>query len=522
MDLLSQVKLMHHMMRICLLLIIFSITLNAEIPVFKAIVLQGDFSSHVEQNESGIVIENMTVPGSEEALKARLSRFLEGKIISIDELSAIKREILAYYQEHHLPFVTVLVPEQEITCGTLKLVVFESRVGQIEVIGNRHFPSKLFLGYIRLKPGDPIDPETILDDVLWMNKNPFHYTQVVFAPGKEYKTTDICLVTKDRRTVRLFAGLDNTGTRFTGDLRWFGGFNWANAFFADQIFTYQYTASFDMHQFQGHTFNYVIPLPWRNIMILYGGVSEVHPKLRYLRQDGYSTQASFRYDFPFGKHDLKLGCDFKSTNNNLEFSEKGGVISSHRANLTQAVVGYHFEREKFSLEAEIFYSPAAWIPHQSKKDFRAIRKFALPEYFYGRLMIEDRFIFHDWELTALGRGQLSNRNLLASEQFGLGGYNTVRGYEERDVNFDNALCLNVEIHTPSFAIFKRDKMFFLGFVDYGFGRNHEILPQEKSKHLLGYGPGVRYNIAKNITSRLDWAFPLSGNSRIHFEVIASY
>lgn len=41
------------------------------------------------------------------------------------------------------------------------------------------------------------------------------------------------------------------------------------------------------------------------------------------------------------------------------------------------------------------------------------------------------------------RGQLASTNLLPSEQMGLGGYNSVRGYLERQVNVDNGLIVNL-------------------------------------------------------------------------------
>ena len=40
---------------------------------------------------------------------------------------------------------------------------------------------------------------------------------------------------------------------------------------------------------------------------------------------------------------------------------------------------------------------------------------------------------------------LSNCNLLGSETFGLGGYDTVRGYDQRDINTDDGLLLSGQI-----------------------------------------------------------------------------
>src|SRR5260221_14533544 len=109
-----------------------------------------------------------------------------------------------------------------------------------------------------------------------MNRNHFRRTNVLFSPGMCENTSDIPLITKDRFAWRFYTGGDNTGNNFTGNARWFGGFNWGNVFGMDHTFTYQYTTSSDFHQFQAHTLNYLIPIPpWHHTVTLFGGVSFV-------------------------------------------------------------------------------------------------------------------------------------------------------------------------------------------------------------------------------------------------------
>lgn len=98
-----------------------------------------------------------------------------------------------------------------------------------------------------------------------------------------------------------------------------------------------------------------------------------------------------------------------------------------------------------------------------------------------------------------GRGQISSQNLLPSEQVGLGGFDTVRGYTERQLNYDSALLATVELQSPSFRVLGlkrakfKDNAYFIGFVDCGYGGNHNLIPGEpNSDYLLGVGPGLRY------------------------------
>ena len=103
--------------------------------------------------------------------------------------------------------------------------------------------------------------------------------------------------------------------------------------------------------------------------------------------------------------------------------------------------------------------------------------------------------------TVRGEVQEADANLLPSEQLGLGGYATVRGYDEREANGDNGFLISTEVATPPvslahiFGIQKiNDQLQFLGFVDYGGTSLHHVTPADinPNNNLLGVGPGLRY------------------------------
>ncbi|MBS0615652.1 MAG: ShlB/FhaC/HecB family hemolysin secretion/activation protein [Verrucomicrobia bacterium] len=516
-------------------------------PTLKGIVLLGAYDDFIPDTSkmSGISFRDIAVPGGSQGLEDRLRIYLDTHAVTQDTLTVIKREIILYYREHDHPVILVLAPEQDVTNGVLQLVVMESRVGDIEFIGNRHFSTELLQKYVRLNPGDTIDSTQILSDVSWMNRNPFHHTDVVLTPGKTSGTTDIRYITEDRRSVRIYAGGDNTGNDHTGNARLMAGINWANAFGVDEILTYQYTTSTDFHKFQAHTLNYVVPLPWRNILTLYGGYSTVHPHFEPFRSHGQAGQGSLRYQIPVGKtytsfiQNIDAGFDYKGTNNALDFFDIPIDSTSGTVNLTQLVLAYslnyEFPMHKIGFQTELFWSPGIWIPHQSRKDYEKLRQGATPYYFYGQVRLDDYVSFAHWLLFMEGRAQVSTASLLPSEQFGLGGYNTVRGYQERLVNVDTGFCFNVEARSNGIKVLQRwkksvkDSLTFLGFVDFGTGYNHNSIPElDGWQSLLGIGPGVRYQIGSWLTGRLDWAFPLlkvadhKRHQRLHFSLILSY
>jgi hemolysin activation/secretion protein len=99
------------------------------------------------------------------------------------------------------------------------------------------------------------------------------------------------------------------------------------------------------------------------------------------------------------------------------------------------------------------------------------------------------------------------------------------------VTVDDGIEASIELHTPSFFS-KRSKhtFYLLGFVDYGWGRNHILQPDEKNGiNLLGAGAGARWQVSTIINARLDYAFPLidppyspKRKQHLFFGIVLSY
>ena len=515
------------------------------IPELKGIILINErihlSNEEIQRAVGGIDTVNVQVPGKLKSLNSLISDKFLNKPLTKQSILDLKSEIILYYRRWGRPVVTLEIPEQKITAGVLQIIVIEGKLGKVTVEGNKYFKEETLRRYIRLEEGSTIDSNILIKDVDWINRNPFRQVDVIYGPGEVAGTTDIRLLTLDRRPWRVYAGVDNTGYDETDNTRLFAGSNWGNAFGLDHIFSLQFTCAPHVDRFWAFTGHYTIPLPWRDIWTFYGGYSQVHPdlKTRHLRSTGYGAQASTRYNFimkplPGYLHDLSVGADYKRTNNNLEYG--GTRLYRQSINLTQLVFGYNGAYDsdwiKTSLTVELFYSPGTWLPDQSNADYRQARFKANTHYLYGRFAFAPILrLPRDFAFALTLRGQASSHNLIASEQFGLGGYNTIRGYKEREVNLDDAFLASAELRSPPLSfigqrVFK-DMMQLLIFLDYGIGRNVHTAPGEKrSQYLLGFGPGVRYDITPYINFRGDLGFQLhkldSRGFRFHFGLVASY
>jgi hemolysin activation/secretion protein len=476
-------------------------------------------------------------------------RFI-GRPVTRRLLNELMREVVLLYRKHDRPIVDVLVPEQNISTGTLQVLVIEGRLGEVRAEGNVAFESEQLTRQVRARSGEAIAGGALLDDVTWLNQNPFRQVDLVFARGRRLGETDVVLRTRDRRPLRLYAGYEDSGNDLTGDERVLVGVNWGNAFGRDQLLNYQVMTSPDFEKLVAHSGSYVVPLRWRHTVTVFGSYATSRPVLSggMFTLKGESWQASARYSVPLRAksgigltHEVSAGVDFKRSNNNLEF---GGVqVFDQWTDVAQAVANYAATfKDRWghtTADVQLVWSPGGLTNDNRTSRFRAARAFARADYAYARMTVERTTKLPlEFKWVARLTAQVANRNLLSSEQLGLGGYDALRGYEEREANGDGGFVLTNEIRTKAFSPSKlmgvggvTDRLEVLGFVDYGEAANHRLLAGEDAHLVLAsVGGGLRYSIAPRFTLRADYGWQLvkSGVSdgrrehRGHVGVVVAY
>ncbi len=476
-----------------------------------------------------------------------------GKLLTENTIRDLEDTIILYCRARGNLLVDVILPEQDIENGILQLWFLEGRIGKITVNnpGRKWFKDKLILGDVRLQPGEPIDSRKLAQDLDWLNNNPFRQVDVTFKPGDQLGLSDVELQVNDRIPVRPYFGFENSGTRFTGEERLLAGFNWGNAFGLDHQLNYQFASDLNFDLVRANSASYIIPLPWRHTLMLYGSYVDGKADFSSIglgtTANGTSWQTSLRYSIPLPeigrfRHEISAGFDFKRANNDLL---AGGttVLQTSDTDVAQFELGYSglladaYGRTTFGLEA--YYSPGGLAEYNNDANFNNLRVGAKAAYLYARLNVErlTRLPYgFSWVLSGWLQG--ATERLLPSEELALGGYNTVRGYDERVVNSDDGWIVDNELRAPPFSPgdllhmpYLRDQIQFLGFFDYGSARVIDVNPQDgadPNKTLYSAGVGFRYTLHKNLSVRFDYGWPLTEHnineysSRASFGILASF
>lgn len=501
------------------------------------------------------VFEGIEINGLEqldnEDFRKTLTPYLK-KPVSLKQINELVRDIVNYYRSIDQPVVDIVVPEQEITTKVIQFVVLEGRVNEVKVEGNKWFSDWIIKKDSQLSKGDRILAKPLIDDLQIMNRNQFREVNVVFEPGEDTGETDVIFKVEDRFPVRAYTGYEDTGNDLAGDERWFVGVNWGNAFFADHLLSYQYTTSSDFEKLQSHSVNYSGYAFKDHQFRIFGAYSSSKAfsfddaGTTKFDLTGTSWQLGARYNIPlpspykFFTHDLELGYDFKRSNNDL--ISNGQLVFDDFTDVNQFLVAYQAQAQDpfgtTSFRMDMITSPGGWTPQNKDRFFVGARAFADAEYTYFKLKASriTRLPF-DFTLSTVAQTQFADANLLSSEQFRMGGFNTVRGYDESEARGDNGYLYNIELITPPVSVgqtlgFKgaKDELRFIGFWDYGVVTNvFDIQDANPDIELSGAGAGIRYNVDRYLSIRADYGFQLLGtglaerhDSRWHLGFILSY
>jgi hemolysin activation/secretion protein len=130
--------------------------------------------------------------------------------------------------------------------------------------------------------------------------------------------------------------------------------------------------------------------------------------------------------------------------------------------------------------------------------------------------------------------QYTEDALVQGEQFGLGGWNSVRGFFEREFASDRGFYGTLELYTPNIGPRITwsgiDSLRLLAFYDAGgLTRNNPAPGDTVHQSVSSAGVGLRAGIKKNFSLRVDAGSVIDeggskhrGDILVHFGILASF
>ena len=425
------------------------------------------------------------------------------------------------FRTHGYPVVQVAPPEQDISSGVIRLRVIEPKLGKVIVEGNAHFSTDNIRASLpSVREGETPNSQQIARNLQILAEQPAKQTIVTLRSAGSEELVDASIRVTDEKPWRAFFTLDSTGTGQTGYYRAGFGYQHANLFGRDHVLTAQYvTSPTRPRDVTILGLGYRIPYYALNSSLeLTAGYSDVNSGsvAGLFTVSGSGTIGGARWNWYLPKwgaieQKLSLALDYRAYHNNVQFLGASVVpdITVHPLSLTYAAT-YRAAAGEISGYAGLSRN----LPGGSDgrdADFRASRAAATDSYTlvrYGLSVLGQ--LPADWQVRAVLSGQTTSDALVAGEQFGLGGPDSVRGYLPRELANDRGYSAQLELYTPDVAARARlsdsHRLRFLAFADSGTVERNLAAPGEQLRaSIASVGVGARWSYARNASLRVDLA-----------------
>lgn len=508
-----------------------------------ALGLSGAAHAQAPAGEPRFAIERYVIEGNTlipEAAAAAIVAPYTGAARRFADIQNALAALQGAYLERGYNAVRVLVPEQDIRAGTVRLRVIEARVRQVRIAGNRHFDDDSVRASLpALSEGAPPNTRAIGANVALANENPARQQRVVLEATPEIGQVDAVVRVVDDEPRRASVFFDNSGNAATGHSRAGIGFLNADTWGADHVLNLQLITSptqYDDVLIVGA--GYRVPLYGRNAQLdVFGGYSDVDSGTlaELFTVSGRGTVLGARYTQVLPRqagldHKLALGFDWKAFDNDVQLVGGSPTLVPDVTTLTLAL-GYSGRDQTPGRTLAFSFGYAANQPYgegdASPEAIAAARAGAKARFEIWRLGLSGSFALpQDNVLRIAVDGQYARYPLVPGEQFGLGGQASVRGFPERTVAHDTGHRVSLEMYGPESGhlITPGWQARVFGFIDAGRGRDQAPARLAPS-NLMSVGAGLRASRGKALSLRLDVGLVTkgtatrdSGSVRTHFGV----
>jgi len=513
---------------------------------------------------------------SQEKINEILSRY-KGSSLTLKEIEKARLELEKAYHAAGYPTVIVVLPEQTIDQGTVRLTVIEARLVEILVTGNRYFSRYNILRKLpSLKIGALLYEPTFVKELDAANANPDLKLAPVLKPGEVPGTVNLELKAKERLPLHARVEGDNRGPITTPRDRITAEVQYANLWDLDHILTVQTVQTpTDLGAVQVYGGSYVAPIIWPNHLLAVYGTKAISNSVLAgsslavgagsIAIAGNATIAGARYIFPIfsgwtGTHQIAIGADYKRLEKTTaEFPQGLGTVTvtSPIQYLPMSIgyTGYFPDSWGLTkLTSTVKGYNAGLIPGGDTEDFGGNPND--PNQPGNRVGSTGDFVVvqggvdrtqplpYDFSLFLHADGQWANEPLIPAEQYFAGGLDTVRGYIQYETAGDNAVRGRAELTSPELPPIPIDRFWqrrksseynlrfrFVAFFDAAYLWVLNAQPGQRDHfNPEGVGFGLRMKMPKDVGQLiLDQAWALQdgtetkkGDTFVHFAVSVAF
>ncbi len=440
------------------------------------------------------------------------------------------------YHDKGFQTVSVSIPEQNAQRKVVTLKVTELKVGRLRVKNSRYFDlDKIKDRAGSLKEGSVPNFNAVTKDIVALNQWPDRRVTPALRAGVAPGTVDVDLNVEDTAPIHGSAEINNRQSPSTTPIRFVGTVHYDNLWQEGHSlsFTYQVAPQRpdDAEVFSASYLARIPNVEWLSVLAYgvksnssvasVGGTNIVGP--------GEIVGARAVMTLPPRDnffHTLSVGADFKHFDQTVKLGSDGFSSPVTYYPLV-ASYGATFQGDKFTTQfnAAVTYNTrpvsSDWTAFDAKR-YQASPSFA----HFNADVSHTQELPEGFQLWGKVQGQVADGPLVSSEQFSVGGLDTVRGYLESEVLGDDGVVGNIELRSPNlgemlqkqlkdetgqgkprFTTFNDWRMF--AFADAGRASIQRPLPEQQSVFdVWSYGVGTRFKMFNYVNGMLAYSVPM--------------
>lgn len=451
---------------------------------------------------------------------------LVGKEISLQDIQTAASEAKQLYRTRGYVGAYISIPPQTLDDGIVDIQVTEGKLGQIKMHGNQHFSTDVLMRQMNLPTGGPLTYQQVENRLLKLDDHRDIDMKATFVPGEQPGTTDLDLEVVDRLPIHSSIDYNNFGTRLAGEDRF--GVSVVHTNLLGQMDELYGRAQFSEGG-TSYAADYSVPLAFISPDVRFGGSYvlgelDLQGDFKALNIQGETRTWGLYTTMPLidtvnNDVNLKIGLDIKSVQNEILSTR----IGNDQLRILNTVATWE---EKDSLGRTVWPNGLHFglnaFGASDKNDIGLSRAHTGGSFFAYRSQLQRiQYLSEEVSLRLKGSWQLSPNKLAPSEQFGIGGFDTVRGYPQGEYLGDYGAVASTEIAVPVFFIprdwklpFQKESLYknlrALTFYDFGTANLRGALPGESGKKdISGTGFGVRLRLNDTMAAQVGYGIPLS-------------
>ena len=472
------------------------------------------------------VVERFEVVGSSVFTPEELAKELESftqRPISFVELLEARSQITKFYTDQGYLTSGAFLPEQELQGGVVRIQVVEGEVEAIEVTGTRRLNPNYVRKRIARAAKKPLNVNHLIEALQLLRQDPLIEnlsTELSASPRPGQSLLKIQV--KESKSFTIQARLDNGRSPSVGSFRRLVRVSEGNLSGQGDTASVSYTNTDGSNALD---LSYVRPIGPQNDTLRFAfGVTAsdvIEPPFNLLDIESDSRYYELTYRRPLLQtptQEFALGLTFSRQESETElldipFPLSAGADLEGRTRISAVRFFQEFtqrsERQVLALRSQFSVGLDALgstINQSLPED-----PFPTPDsrFFSWRGQAQwVRQLAPDTLFLLRGDIQLANKVLVPLEQFGIGGFDRLRGYRQDVLLTDNGAFASAEFRIPILRQPSWQGLIQIApFIDWGSAWNVGENDPDTST-LVSVGLGLRMQLGDRFNARLDWGMPL--------------